>query len=75
MARTASNDSRIPRSVKFTPEIDAELERVADERDTSISHLVNKAVGWYLKHLPPLPGDPEIAAHAVEAAKAKAVKA
>lgn len=54
-----SLDDRIASAIRFPRDLHAEVTRVADERDTSVNHLVVKALRYYLHRLPPLelPGE------------------
>lgn len=58
MARRTT-DERVQISVKLPSDLLEELQRIADERDVSVSLLISKAIRTFLNHLPPLPGEPE----------------
>lgn len=47
-------DKRITTAVRLPEALHQRLQQTADERDTSINHLLVKAAELYLRHLPPL---------------------
>ena len=47
-------DKRITTAVRLPEDLHRRLQETADERDTSINHLMVKAAELYLRHLPPL---------------------
>lgn len=56
MARPAVHPpDRVSTQVRLPKDLHARLAEIADERDTSINHLMVKAAQRYLDHLPPLP--------------------
>lgn len=59
MARPKRTGERVATAVRFPKELHERAQEVADERDTSINHLVVKALRYYLDRLPTLEA-PEI---------------
>lgn len=57
MGRPNRNGDRVASAIRFPKELHEEAVRVAYERDTSVNHLVVKALRAYLDRLPPLEAD------------------
>ncbi len=47
-------ERRVTTAIRLPERLHRELEDTADERDTSINHLMVKAAEFYLRHLPKL---------------------
>lgn len=54
MGRPTRNGERVATAIRLPRELHERAARVAHERDTSINHLVVKALALYLDRLPPL---------------------
>lgn len=52
--RPREHADRTTTAIRFAPELHAELERAAIERDVSMNFLVNKAVAEFVKRLIPV---------------------
>ncbi len=48
------HERRVTTAVRLPERLHRELETTADDRDTSINHLMVKAAEFYLRHLPRL---------------------
>jgi predicted HicB family RNase H-like nuclease len=54
MARPKRTGDRVATAVRFPKELHERALEAAHDRDTSINHLVVKALDFYLDRLPPL---------------------
>lgn len=54
MARSSTaSPPRVVTAVRLSPELHAELQAQAEERDVSVNFLINRAVEHYLRRLGP----------------------
>jgi predicted transcriptional regulator len=50
MARPRTHGTRVTTAIRIPEDLHARLQEVAEERDTSINHLMVRAAAFYLEH-------------------------
>jgi predicted HicB family RNase H-like nuclease len=65
VSKSKASRTRVSTAIRLPPDLHAELQRQAEERDVSVNFLVTRAVDHYLRQL--RPADP--LANALEAAE------
>lgn len=56
-------EPRVTTAVRLPVDLHARLQATAEERDTSVNHLIVKATDFYIRHLPPLAFPEELNGH------------